>query len=117
MKNSKILCEKKIIEILRNLEITILRRISILRILRILLILRSLETPSSSIAISKWRYSGNFLDPLLIYEELSSKKANPSGQAQALNVGLGPGLDLVPFEEDILEPLWASNFYFIKATF
>ena len=45
MKNSKILCEKKIIEILRNLKITILRRISILRILRILLILRSLETP------------------------------------------------------------------------
>ena len=41
----KILCEKKIIGILRNLEITILRRISILRILRILLILRSLETP------------------------------------------------------------------------
>ena len=33
------------IEILRTLEITILRRISILRILRILLILRSLETP------------------------------------------------------------------------
>ena len=37
--------KKKIIGILRNLEITILRRISILRILRILLILRSLETP------------------------------------------------------------------------
>ena len=51
----------------------------------------------------------------VINEELSSKKANPGGQAQALNVGLGPGLDLVPFEEDILEPLWASNFYFIKA--
>ena len=86
------------------------------------------QESSSSIAISKWRYSGNFLNPLFIithvHELIRIKvkkwtgsfsmlcqcvksqflhnqwrvelwKANPGGQAQALNVGLGPGLDLV----------------------
>ena len=42
----------------------------------------------------------------IINEELSSKRQTRvvSPRLKALNVGLGPGLDLVPFEKDILEP-------------